>query len=501
MKFKHLFLALIMASVSCSNVEEEPNDLKKLELEGKVKSIALVSIHNSSNVKKLPSYTLFDIKGNLTLQVSYDGVGRLDKKSQYKYDSKDNIIEEFKEFWIGGPTGDGYHGRSDKSVYKYDENSENVLEVKKYKESKLIRTQINVYDDNGNKIEENNFNSSGEEWGSWTANYDESGNKIEVIFLDKKKEIYKYDKSGNMVESTNYGDDGSISGRHTSEFDNNGYKIAENYFTSSGKISSSQTAKYDNNGNKIEENNFNSSGEKWGSWTAKYDDNGNKIEFIDINGKENSVYDIKNNIIHFVKYRLDGSVSFEETYTYNDNNKIIEKIKQNNGKYDNSKVVNKYEYDNKNWISLTQEWNGEPNFIIQRRIDYYEDDEASINTDTYLVSLEKSANKFILESLLKFKDVELTLLDGGINKSEAMLGSPDSQGMLYDTKKAWVYFNKVNDNGTMKHLVLFFRWNFRQRKYVEEIYAVGDGERASYGIHYVMVNGNKVSSNSPTYKY
>jgi hypothetical protein len=41
------------------------------------------------------------------------------------------------------------------------------------------------------------------------------------------------------------------------------------------------------------------------------------------------------------------------------------------------------------------------------------------------------------------------------------------------------------------------RHNEDSRKpYVEELYSIGDGEKASYGIHWVMIEGDKVKSNS-----
>lgn len=55
-----------------------------------------------------------------------------------------------------------------------------------------------------------------------------------------------------------------------------------------------------------------------------------------------------------------------------------------------------------------------------------------------------------------------------------------------------VYFNKVNDGGKVKHLVLFASLEKpASPRVVRLLKAVKDGEKAFGGVHYVVINGKK----------
>ena len=100
-------------------------------------------------------------------------------------------------------------------------------------------------------------------------------------------------------------------------------------------------------------------------------------------------------------------------------------------------------------------------------------------------------------STLTLRDIQLTLLDASKKKCRLLLGEPDVSGTLYigtTEKRAIIYLNKIKENGIVKHLVVFLKYNT-----VAEIYAVADGEKASFGIHYVYVENGKVISNSPLF--
>ncbi len=92
----------------------------------------------------------------------------------------------------------------------------------------------------------------------------------------------------------------------------------------------------------------------------------------------------------------------------------------------------------------------------------------------------------------------LTLLDQRSEKARIFLGKPDKFGHLIESENPKcfdIYFDRVNDKGQIKHLVLFYKGNM-----IREIYAVGDGEKAYYGIHYIVVSKNGLKSNGIGFK-
>ena len=84
-----------------------------------------------------------------------------------------------------------------------------------------------IYNEKGNKIEENYYNSNGSLIYKNTYKYDEKGNKIEENYYNSNgrlysKTTYKYDEKGNMIEDNFYdSDDGSLIYKNTYEYDKN----------------------------------------------------------------------------------------------------------------------------------------------------------------------------------------------------------------------------------------------------------------------------------------
>ena len=125
-------------------------------------------------------------------------------------------------------------------------------------------------------------------------------------------------------------------------------------------------------------------------------------------------------------------------------------------------------------------------------------DKYRISAEKKIASIPKPSNK------LSFNEIKFNLMDATYKKAKSLLGEPDKDGILYmgsETKRVYIYKNKVQENGQVKHLVLCFRDNNKQAAYVEEIYAIRDNEKAYYGIHWVQVNNGKFSSNSYDFDY
>ncbi len=147
--------------------------------------------------------------------------------------------------------------------------------------------KLTKYDNNGNEIEWNRYNSDGSLDCKYTYKYDNNGNKIEENCYNSDgslcwKYTYKYDNNGNTIEKNSYKSDGSLYRKYTYKYDNNGNKIEENGYKSDGSLDYKYTYKYDNNGNTIEGNRYNSDGSLDYKYTYKYkyDKYGNWIQKI-----------------------------------------------------------------------------------------------------------------------------------------------------------------------------------------------------------------------------
>ena len=115
--------------------------------------------------------------------------------------------------------------------------------------------RFKIYNEKGNKIEENYYNSNGSLIYKNTYKYDEKGNKIEENYYNSNgrlysKTTYKYDEKGNMIEDNFYdSDDGSLIYKNTYKYDEKGNIIEENHYDSNGRLDSKYTYEYDKNNN------------------------------------------------------------------------------------------------------------------------------------------------------------------------------------------------------------------------------------------------------------
>ncbi len=143
-----------------------------------------------------------------------------------------------------------------------------------------------IYNEKGNKIEENYYNSNGSLIYKNTYKYDEKGNKIEENYYNSNgrlysKTTYKYDEKGNMIEDNFYdSDDGSLIYKNTYKYDEKGNKIEEYHYDEDGKFNYKYTYKYDEKGNNIEKNNYDSNGRLDSKYTYEYDKNNNWTQRI-----------------------------------------------------------------------------------------------------------------------------------------------------------------------------------------------------------------------------
>ena len=101
----------------------------------------------------------------------------------------------------------------------------------------VVRGCIRDYDkyyfnDAGDVIKEDCYNSDGSLSYKYIYKYDSSGNMIELALYDSdgslfEKGIYKYDSSGNKIEEARYYSDGSLSYKHIYKYDSRGNVVEE----------------------------------------------------------------------------------------------------------------------------------------------------------------------------------------------------------------------------------------------------------------------------------
>lgn len=176
--------------------------------------------------------------------------------------------------------------------------------------------------------------------------------KIEKYDFEHRDTYIIFNNKGNGIEENAYNADGSFAYKWTCKYDNKGNQIETNDYDSDGKFYKKWIIKYKYKWNKIETNVYNSDGSFSHKWILKYDYKGNQIE--------------QNN------YRSDGSLVRKWVSKYDDKGNQIEENAYNS---DGSLGVNcnyEYEYDEKNnWIKKIIFENKIPEYILERKIEYY----------------------------------------------------------------------------------------------------------------------------------
>ena len=113
-----------------------------------------------------------------------------------------------------------------------DDRFGNIEKIKRGRKSRFGNKQ-KKYDEKGNLIEDNQYNSDGSLGSNWTYKYDEKGNLIEYsdgeLYI-KSIYKYKYDEKGNRIEGNRYNSDGSLYSKLTYKYDEKGNQIEENEY-------------------------------------------------------------------------------------------------------------------------------------------------------------------------------------------------------------------------------------------------------------------------------
>jgi len=198
-------------------------------------------------------------------------------------------------------------------------------------------------------------------WDECFCGYDDKGNPIqENYYQTSGYSFFKiYDRNGKIIEDRTHNSDGQmVNSKYTYKYDNKGSAIEMNHYSSNGNLEYKYTYKYDSQGNQIEENQYRSysDGSLMEKNIYKYDSKGNEIELLNVydpgiqpenpHYKRTREYDNNGNLLEVNRYQSSGSLE-KETYKY-------------------------YDYDYKgNWLKKILYLNDYPRSITVRIIEYY----------------------------------------------------------------------------------------------------------------------------------
>lgn len=138
-----------------------------------------------------------------------------------------------------------------------------------------------IFNQKGNTVEENGYDSDGDLNYKILYKYDKQGNIIEWKQYDtdeslSSKGVPKYDKQGNIVEWKQYDADGNL--QYKRLIDKQGNIIEWNEYDADGNLEYKILYKYDENGNSIEEiaNDFSGKSDEY-KYEYEFDNKGNWI--------------------------------------------------------------------------------------------------------------------------------------------------------------------------------------------------------------------------------
>ena len=276
--------------------------------------------------------------GKGTLHFAYDDFGNMICSDSISYEkdgikvNKNAIICEF-EYDENGRITKRINGESNYTVYIYD--SEGKLSKReewrperadKTKEPVLVKTEYIVrpdeyeYDDNGRMVKETVYDDEGNVSSVTELTYDSNGRMVENIYKDESGEIqsifkFEYDESGNLLKII----DGTLV--ETCVYD------SENVLTEIVGVDTETGAV---------------------NYKRIYDSDGNMVKYIsyDSNGSVSRtteyVYDSMGKMTKSVDYDSAGEMEWEQVCKYDKNGNLIENSNTRHGKDKTSTVTYSY---------------------------------------------------------------------------------------------------------------------------------------------------------------
>lgn len=295
------------------NKETEKNDLRKMNLYGKVKSIREITYeakdYFGDTVKgRIKLLTSGESENNRSFSFNRDGYIIVESSFTERYDGRGEILETkiTTKYNENNQKIDEQHYnyliiRREQWMYEYSTNGV-LLELNKYDTYGNLRSKIKYeYDETGNNIKINDYNSSGELCKEITYTYNSKQYIAEEIM----------NRYCNMFEGMTFPSEGYS--RFSYEYDNYGNiikTISKNEF---GEVIETILSKYNIYGNVVEEVFLGEKALPKKSVKYKYDNFGNVIKVkvypiysINRPNDEKLRYDKHNNWIRKIHFERDG---------------------------------------------------------------------------------------------------------------------------------------------------------------------------------------------------
>lgn len=361
MKYIYLSIAMFLLA-SCQKEEKVEIDRSKTDwitykLEGDVKSISEKSYKMLDSGAADTTTIAHEIRSAHNLDISFNDEGLVvsEKKwkrdgtpfEEIKYEGKNRMVQRTQ--YIGGKP-------SIISDYSYNSDNNNTTVIRRKTDNKQIDKVVKSY--NADRLyEQKTFNKNNKGIDRVTYIYDKEGNLIgENLYLGTEivqyKNVYEYDANKRKTSEIRYNRDSEVIYKTTYMY--NGDNISTRETTNGkGEIEYTEKYTYDAKGNIITKSTYEKYDDSETTDKFKYDDNGNKISWvIEQNGiqvmKVNYKYDDKQNLTS-AKTSYGDNLSQTEDKSYS------------------------YEYDDKgNWIEKKISINNKPEFIVERKITYFE---------------------------------------------------------------------------------------------------------------------------------
>ena len=226
-----LLSAAIMSVPGCKKDGDLKNDLKRLRLTGKIKSIRSIEYAAGDESGKIvrkersstgysDSYTVFNSKGDITELVYFDSNEIMSQRRLMKFNEKGKIIEET---WYKSEAAP-----ENRFIYKYDKKG-NMIEVTGFIKGKdqCNHRTLYRYDEKGNQIERDDYYPCDALSSKIVWKYDDRGNMLEEVFsgVDGKYgliTVNTYDAADKLIESSEGGDSESVILKKTFKYDDKG---------------------------------------------------------------------------------------------------------------------------------------------------------------------------------------------------------------------------------------------------------------------------------------
>jgi hypothetical protein len=245
-----------------SFLSAQSNDLKTLELKGKVKSLSIKETHRYMKDGAFTPWAnsfsylyTFNPSGNKTDYSMFGSDGILSYKTKTEYNIRENTIQE------------NFFDKDDKltgmNTYELDDKGHKTVERQLTPKATLRYRYIYSYDDKGHLVQRTGYKADGDVLSQTNWKYDDKGNMMEsrnTYFYNR----YTYDDKGRRIGQVDYKPDGvTISLKWEYKYDDKGNKIEELKYKDTGELSDKNTwtLEYDKNGNWIKRTQYGQSGE------------------------------------------------------------------------------------------------------------------------------------------------------------------------------------------------------------------------------------------------